>query len=221
MIQARINAIKVPDMVMKNDTAMYIKDNDFTLTQPTNKFEFINDVTDNCFLIKLERLTASFTTGNFHAHYGILGAYGTAHMKIDTVKLSFGLRPVTQTLPDGKKVPAFESCHYDFDSFDTSDLSFDVSGSFWDGFIDMFKGLYEGKIVDAIKGIMKKELTETLPADMNKLIADTDGKAQLLPNETWWFDFDTEAAGIITDTSIFWGARGIIFDSEFNETIPA
>jgi hypothetical protein len=56
-------------------------------------------------------------------------------------------------------VPAIESCDFDFSAFDTHDLSFDVSGSFWDGFIDMFKATFEGKIVDAIKGLVQKELT--------------------------------------------------------------
>ena len=160
---------------MKSDTAMYAKDNDFTVTQPVSKFDFVNDVADNCFKISLDDLTGKFTTGNFHAHKGIFGAHGTAHMTLDTVKLTFGLRPVTQTLEDGRVVPAFESCGYDFSSFSKDDLHFSVSGSFWDGFIDAFKGLYIGKIVDAISGLMQKELTQTLPADLNKLIAATDG----------------------------------------------
>ena len=75
-------------------------------------------------------------------------------MSIDTTKLIFGYRIGTQTLPDGRMVPAIESCDFDFGDFDTHDLSFDVSGSFWDGLIDMLKVAYEGKIVDAIKGIV-------------------------------------------------------------------
>ena len=34
------------------------------------------------------------------------------------------------------------------------------------------------------------------------------------------FDFETEEAGIITDTSIFFGTKGILYDGEFNETLP-
>ena len=85
-------------------------------------------------------------------------------------------------------MPAIESCGFDFSSFDTHDLSFDVSGSFWDGFIDMFKGLYEDKIVDAIKGIVTKELTQALPADLNKLIANNDGFVEIKPFTDWWLD---------------------------------
>ena len=111
-------------------------------------------------------------------------------MKIEKVKLTFGLRPTTQTLEDGRIMPAFESCNYDFSDFDKKDLVFKVHGSFWDGFIDMFKGLFEGKIVDAIKGILEKELTETLPTDLNKLIAKTDGKVMLPLGDltNWWLD---------------------------------
>ena len=34
------------------------------------------------------------------------------------------------------------------------------------------------------------------------------------------FDFQTEEAGIITDSSIFFGTKGILYDKEFNETMP-
>lgn len=116
-------------------------------------------------------------------------------------------------------VPGFESCGYDFSSFSKKDLHFSVSGSFWDGFIDMFKGTYINKIVDAISGIMKKTLTVTIPAEINKMIAETDGKAEL-PIPKWIFDIRTEEAGIITDKSIYWGTTAILYDSDFNETMP-
>lgn len=143
-------------------------------------------------------------------------------MTIDTTKLIFGYRLITQTLEDGRIVPGIESCNFDFDDFDKHDLKFEVHGSFWDGFINMFKGLFEGKIVDAIKGLVEKELTETLPKDINKLLVKTDGKAMLPLGEhtNWWFDFMTPEVGIITDTSIELGARGIIYDNDFNETLP-
>ena len=159
VIQDRINKIPVPDLQSKTDDQMYIKQNDFYIVQPTDHFLFENDVANNCLKVTMNKLTAVFTTENFHAHYGIFGAYGNARMSIDTTKLIFGYRLVTQTLADGRKLPAIESCDYDFSAFDTHDLSFEVHGSFWDGFIDMFKGTFEGKIVDAIKGIVQKELT--------------------------------------------------------------
>ena len=219
-IQEKINEIKVPDFVLKSDTADYAKDNDFTITQPTYDFTFENDVKNNCFQVTLNDLTAKFVTNNFHAHSGVFGAHGEGHMDMNTVKLVWGLRPITQTLEDGRKVPGFESCNYDFDSFDKDDLEFSLKGSFWDGFIDAFKFAYEDKIVDAIKGGVKKALTETLPDLINSDIAKTDGLAQLKPFNNWYFDFDSEEAGFISDTSINLGARGILFDSDFNETLP-
>ena len=141
-------------------------------------------------------------------------------MSVDTTKLTFGYRLVTQTLDDGRVVPGIESCGYDFSSFDKHDLSFEVHGSFWDGFIDMFKGTFEGKIVDAIKGIVEKELTQTLPADFNKMIAKTDGFGHIKSMPEWWLDFSEQEAGQVTDTSVELGVRGIFFDHLFNETLP-
>ena len=210
MLQDRINLIKVPDIESKTDERMYVKDNDFTLIEPADHFKFINDAADNCFKVELDKLSARFTTKNFHAHYGIFGAYGTAEMAIGDTKLVTGYRLITQTLADGRVVPAIESCGYDFSSFDKKDLSFNVHGSFWDGFIDMFKAAYEGKIVDAIKGIMQKELTQTLPADFNKMIADAEGFIHIKPE--WWLDIAQKEAGQVTNTSIELGVLGIMFD---------
>ena len=85
----------------------------------------------------------------------------------------------------------------------------------------MFKNTFEGKIVDAIKGGLQKELTTTLPADLNKMIAQNDGFVAIPGMEKWWLDFMASEAGIVTETSLEQGIRGIMFDHDFNETVPA
>ena len=196
---------------------MYLKDNDFTVTVPTDSFYFNNDAENNCMKVKLRKMNAKFTVDNFHAHYGIFGAYGDAKMTIDSTKLEFGYRLIKQELDDGRSVPGIESCYFNFDEFDKGDLSFEIHGSFWDGFIDMFKNLFEGKIVDAIKGAVEKELVHALPTDLNKMIAKTDGLVKIPSFEHFWLDFMAQEAGIITETSIEQGVRGILFDDDFSE----
>jgi hypothetical protein len=218
MIQQRINAIPMPDLVLPSDESMYLKDNDFRVTQPADHFSFEN--VDNCLQIKMNKLSAKFSTGNFHAHHGIFGAHGHAEMAIDTTKLIFGFRPSTQTLADGRVVPALESCNFDFSDFDKHDLSFSVHGSFWDGFIDMFKGLFEGKVVDAIKGEVQKELTVTLVNDLNQLIANTDGLITIPHTQKWLLDLFAAEAGQVSDTSVELGVRGILYDKDEAETVP-
>ena len=219
-LQKRINAISIPDLVLPSDDQMYLKANNLTITQPVEHFKFSNDVENNCLQIELNELTVKFTSDSFHAHYGVFGAHGNAEVKIDTTKLIFGFRVITQTLEDGKEVPAVEACNYDFSDFDKHDLSFDLHGSFWDGLIDAFKFAFEGKIVDLIKSTVEKELTEALPADLNKMIAQTDGFVQIPHFSKWLLDFGTEEPGHVTDASIQLGMRGILFDSDFNETVP-
>ena len=115
LIQERINKIQIPDIASPTDDRMYIKDNDFRVTIPANHFEFYNE--NNCMTIKLNKLDAKFSTGDFKAHHGIFGAHGHAEMTIDGTKLIFGYRPTTQTLADGRTVPAIESCNFDFSGF--------------------------------------------------------------------------------------------------------
>ena len=91
-VEERINKIHVPDLVSKKDAEMYAKDNDFRLSIPVDSFYFNNFAEDNCMRIKLRHMDGKFTVGNFHAHYGIFGAYGTAQMKISNTKIEFGYR---------------------------------------------------------------------------------------------------------------------------------
>ena len=219
-IQSRINSIVLPDVVDPNDAANYLKQNDFTVTQPTDHITFTADAADNCLTVKLNKLSAKFTSANFHGHYGIFGAYGDLTMSIDTTKLVFGYRLVLQTLEDGRSVPAVEPCGYDFSAFDKGDISVSVHGSFWDGFIDMFKSLFEGKIVDAIKGAVQKELTVALPADLNAMFASNDGFAEIPHFANWWLDLASSEPGTVSETSIEAGIRAIMFDHRSNETIP-
>ena len=209
---SKLNNIEVPDIVSKKDSDMYLKDNDFKFTVPTDSVYFNNDAEDNCMKIKLRKMTAKFTVGNFKAHYGIFGAHGDAKMTMDSVELEFGYRLISQTLEDGRSVPGIESCYYNFDSFDKGDLSFEVHGSFWDGFVDMFKNTFEGKIVDVIKKTVKKEVVNKLPGDLNTLLSKNDGFVAIPGFENWWLDFMSEEGGVITDTSIEQGIRGIMFD---------
>ena len=91
-VESRINQIKVPDFVSKKDANMYAKDNDFRITIPVDSFYFNNFAEDNCMRIKMRHMDVKFTVGDFHAHYGIFGAYGTANMNIRNTKFEFGYR---------------------------------------------------------------------------------------------------------------------------------
>merc|ERR1719266_1197200 len=141
-------------------------------------------------------------------------------MTIDSTKLEFGYRLIKQELADGRSVPGIESCYFNFDEFSKKDLSFKVHGSFWDGFINMFKNTFEGKIVDAIKGGVSKELEHAIPAELNKLLAQNDGFVSIPGAHKLWLDFMASEAGVVTETSIEQGIRGVLFDHDFNETIP-
>jgi hypothetical protein len=66
----------------------------------------------------------------------------------------------------------------------------------------MFKNTFEGKIVDAIKGGLSKELEHALPTDLNNLLAKDDGFVAIPGFSKLMLDFMASEAGAITDTSI-------------------
>ena len=62
---SKLNNIEVPDIVSKKDSDMYLKDNDFKFTVPTDSVYFNNDAEDNCMKIKLRKITCYYNT--FHS----------------------------------------------------------------------------------------------------------------------------------------------------------
>ena len=82
----------------------------------------------------------------------------------------------------------------------------------------MFKNLFEDKICDALIEKVRTELGVALPAEINKLIADTDGSIEVMPK--WVLDFASSESGQITEEGIGIGARGILYDSDFPEVVP-
>ena len=176
-----------------------------------------NDVENNCYYMYLYDFTGKFETRNFHAHKGILGAHGAAHISMDSTHIGFGYKPIVQTLADGKQVPGIGACDFGWD-LTKKNLGFHASGSFWDGFADMFKNLFEDDICNALIDKVRDELMVKIPADLNKMIADTDGAAEIMPK--WFLDFQASEAGHITENAIEIGARGILYDGDIAETIP-
>lgn len=126
---------------------------------------------------------------------------------------------IVQTLPDGRQVPGLSATASDF-GWDLSkkNLGFHASGSFWDGFADMFKNLFEGPLCDAIISKVRDELVTAVPAQLNKMIADTDGAIEILPK--WFMDFQSGDAAILDADSISLGAAGVFYDSDFPEETP-
>ena len=76
----------------------------------------------------------------------------------------------------------------------------------------MFKNTFEGKIVDVIKHTVQNQVVTKLPEDLNTLLSKNDGFVALPVFENWWLDFMSEEGGVVTDTSIGQGIRGILFD---------
>lgn len=199
---------------------MYAKKNDFSMYQPTEKLYLVNDLEKNAFCIHAYDLNGKFITEDFHLHHGALGAHGAAHVTMDHTYLGWCYSFITQTLEDGRQVPGIAASAGDFGwDLRPANLGFHMSGSFWDGFIDMFKNVFEDDICDAIINKVRDELVNVVPAEINKMIAETDGAIELMPK--WFMDFQSKDAPIMDGDSIMFGAAGVFYDSDFPEVTPA
>lgn len=206
---------------MASDTSMYIKQNDFTLQQPIEGVTFVNQDYDDpeCMYIHLDELSGKFETKEFHAHYGVLGAHGAAHVSMDHTHLTVGYKFTRQwnLEYDGTTIPGILPCKFGWD-LTKKNLGFKVSGSFWDGFIDMFKNTFEDDIANAIISKVQDELVNKIPAEFNKMIADTYGKVELMPK--WMLDITEAETGVIDADSINLGIKALLYDSDFAEPAP-
>ena len=181
-VEHRLNNIVVPDLILPSDTEQYMKRNDFTVYQSINNIYYENDLANNRFCFDLYDLNGKFITEEFHAHHGVLGAHGAAHITMDETHLGVCYHAIVQTLPDGRQVPGISATAADFGwDLTKHNLGFHASGSFWDGFIDMFKNLFEDDICNALINKVRDELINAVPAEINKMIADTDGTIEILP----------------------------------------
>lgn len=107
---------------------------------------------NNCFKVSIANFSGVFKSGSFHLtkrKHGIK-AHGHAEVDFTDTDLEFGFTMSTQTTPNGKIIPKFSACDYDFD-LDKKKLSFHIHGSFWSDIGNAFRFTFEGKIVDALK----------------------------------------------------------------------
>ena len=159
-----INTIEIPDLVQdKND---YLKDNSFVINQDASNVEFTVDTAKNAIVLTCNDLSATFVTRDFRAKEFIFIATGTAEVDLETIKLALGIEFTTQTLADGRVVPAVEAVDVIVD-INRNDLKFHIHGNIWTDMASVFEPLFKGTVLDIVTSTVTTALTTTAPTVAN------------------------------------------------------
>ena len=93
-----------------------------------------------------------------------------------------------------------------------NDLKFHIHGNIWTDMASVFIPLFKGAILDAVQSGIQTALQTTAPTVANAFIAKTDAKTQITPIPNLWLDWETAQPFYVTETSLEFGARAILFD---------
>ena len=94
-------------------------------------------------------LTATFLTKDFRFKETIFIATGTAEVDLEKIKIQLGVSFLTQTLADGRIVPAVDAVDVIVD-IDRSDLDFHIHGNVWTSIASVFEPFFKGAVLDEI-----------------------------------------------------------------------
>lgn len=136
---------------------------------------------------------------------------------MDDVDIALGLSFTTQTLSDGRVVPAVEAVDVVV-NIDRNDIDIKIWGNIWADFASMFEVFFKSTVVDIIRDGISTTLNTVVPQYLNAALASTDGMIEIPTFTDWDLDWETLQAAIVTETSFELGAKGIMFDTEIGET---
>lgn len=81
---------------------------------------------------------------------------------MDTVNIGVGLQFTTQTLPDGRVVPAINSVDVLVD-IDRNDIDIKIWGNIWADFAAAFEIFFKSTVVQLIQDSVRSALTTGIP----------------------------------------------------------
>ena len=93
---------------------------------------------------------------------------------MNDVNIGLGLKFKTQTLADGRVVPAVEAVDVLVD-IDRNDIKLHIWGNIWTDFASAFEIFFKGTVVDDIRDAIRTTLETTVPDYINEFLAQQDG----------------------------------------------
>lgn len=169
--------------------------------------------------MKCHKLSGVFASSSFRYKELIFIATGHLEVRIETIKVQFGLKLDTQTLGDARIIPYITSVDVVTD-MDRHDIDIKIWGNIWSDFAAAFEVFFVGTVADAINDAITTGLTTGIPYYANLGLTSTDGYLSL-PIPDWTVDWETAASAVITETYLGVGIKGNFFDDLIGEEDPS
>lgn len=130
----------------------------------------------------------------------------------------------TTTMPDGREIPLIYGHNVQV-HIDRKDMNIKIHGNMLANAINIITPYIQGTVSGLVETALLKTIGETVPQVVNQDLQETDGFLHMDYVPTWWLDWETPAPFKVSEDSITFSTKGVMFDTEFGEedsgvTIP-
>ena len=175
LIMNVLENVKLPDFPFQKESVNgHMNDNTFGVLEIPSNVQITNRPDVNGIELSIDDLYATFFCKDFTFNYAFVHAAGnvTVDFQHFTVKAIASFD--TQTLQNGKVVPAFKIEVIDVD-LPKEFVSIKIQGNVFAQIADVFKPIFESMVRNEIVIDLKKILANKVPPLLNKIISDQNG----------------------------------------------
>jgi hypothetical protein len=209
-----LNKVTIPDVNFKGG---YLRDNTLKVTEPTSGVTITpgaaNDVT-----LGIANLAAKFHCGHGHYKKSFLSTSFSVDADISKMTVSVDLGLTTQTLANGKVVPAVTVVGTNV-NLPKDGISLHIHGDVIAKLADLLKGLFLGTIRDEITSQLKKAIDSELPKSVNAMLSKSQGVSEVFDGLD--LDWSMPTTPAINAQELEFGLKGLFFPKDKGEVEPA
>lgn len=145
----------------------YAKNNYFTISQDASNVAMTWVPDNNGIYLLFQGLSGVVYTGDYRYKIApLMVAEGHAEVIMKTINLGIGIQFTTQTLPDGRIVPAIDSFNVLVD-INRDDIDIKIWGNFWSDLAAACEIFFKSTVVHAIQDTVNTILLYGIPSAVN------------------------------------------------------
>jgi hypothetical protein len=212
-----LNSVELPDFY---DGDNYVKGNHFTVYEEASNVEIEWRPEEQGARLIMHNLKAVFYSDEFNyqpihsnnrflKRFNQLAVKGKGNCMLNEVNMEMGIRFKTQTLDDGRTVPAIET-YNNTAVINYSEIEMKIEGGDLAELADHFTKFFNSRIADMIHDACMYYLEVKFRDWLNEQISDRHGIAENVSNEK--LDWSTEEVANITPNAFELGIKGLFFD---------
>ena len=209
-VENTLKEVTMPDIDFKQGRAVQ---NIFKVLEPAANVQVAADPSSNALVISANNMTAQFLSKDFRYKLSILTAKGSMAADVIHVSINAIVGLTTQTLPNGKVVPAFTVPNVTVD-LPKEHISIHIRGNIVAKIADAFKVLFVSTVRDQITAHLSERVKMALPPILNDIAAKQNGQSDLFEGLT--LDWSLAADPIVAAKSFQFGINGLFHPT--NET---